>query len=498
MEIVATYVPAADRDLAGEIARPPTGAALVELRADLLPAGGDLGRLIAASPRPVIVTLRSRAEGGQGPDDGASRRRFFERAVALPAAFLDLEAGRDLELLGRVVPAERAILSVHAPSGVPADLAERVRQLLAAPARFVKIVPTARSLADLLEVLRLAVQFDRGPRARRRAVVFAAGEAGRASRLLGPLLGAPLAYAAWGAGREAAAGQYTVAELIALAGHLQGRPQRLFAVLGRPVGASLSPRLHAAGYRALALPHLFVPIEVASGNELAELLAPSGESALDSLGLPPGGFAVTMPWKEEAARRCSVVAPRAQRARAVNTVLPRHGRLLGDCTDIDGLVRVLAEEPIELAGARALVLGSGAAARAALVALELVGADAAVAARDPGKADEIAREFGVPRVAAADSERCRVVINATPGGLGGVPEPLLDDLRLPPGAVAVDLPYGDAPTRLEELARARQWHYVSGREVLLYQGVAQIAAMTGSAPPVRAMAEALGLAEAQS
>jgi hypothetical protein len=77
---------------------------------------------------------------------------------------------------------------------------------------------------------------------------------------------------------------------------------------------------------------------------------------------------------------------------------------------------VLAEEGIELAGARALVLGSGAAARAALVALELVGADAAVAARDPGRADEIAREFGVPRVTPADSERCQAVINATPGG----------------------------------------------------------------------------------
>jgi shikimate 5-dehydrogenase len=90
------------------------------------------------------------------------------------------------------------------------------------------------------------------------------------------------------------------------------------------------------------------------------------------------------------------------------------------------------------------------------------------------------------------------VINATPGGVGGTPDRLLDELRLPAGAVAVDLPYGDVPTRLEELARAQGWRYVSGREVLLYQGVAQFAAMTGSPPPVRAMAESLGLGEAQS
>jgi 3-dehydroquinate dehydratase len=171
MEIVATYVPEAGRDPAAELARPPAEAALVELRADLLPADADLRQLVAASPRPVIVTLRSRTEGGAGPDDGASRRRFFERALALSAAFFDLEADRDLGLLGPTVPAERAILSLHVPSGVPRDLAERTRQLLAHPARFVKVVPTARLARRPAEVLRLAVQFDRGPHAQRRAVV---------------------------------------------------------------------------------------------------------------------------------------------------------------------------------------------------------------------------------------------------------------------------------------------------------------------------------------
>ena len=57
----------------------------------------------------------------------------------------------------------------------------------------------------------------------------------------------------------------------------------------------------------------------------------------------------------------------------------------------------------------------------------------------------------------------------------------------------MDLPYGDAPTFLEQLAARRGWRYVSGREVLLYQAVSQFAAMTGVAPPVRAMAAAIGL-----
>ena len=348
METVATFVPAS-ADPAEELLRPPSGATTIELRADLLGADCDLASLVAIAPRPVIVTLRSRSEGGQGPDDPTERRRFFKRAAALPAALFDLEAARDRDLIDAVIPRERVILSAHFTGGVPADLEERAAAMLTSGARFVKVVPTAVRLADVATVLRLAQALDRGNRKERRAVVFAAGEVGRATRLLGPLFGAPLAYAAWAPGRHGAAGQFLPDELHALVGHLADRPRKLFAVLGSPVGPSLSPRMHAAAYRALGLPNVFVPFEVRDVGELDGLLVPTGESWLDDLGLPAGGFAVTMPWKGEAARRCTLVAPRAGRAEAVNTVLPRADKVLSDCTDIDGITRVLAEEDAELA-----------------------------------------------------------------------------------------------------------------------------------------------------
>jgi len=494
MEIVATYVPSPGRQPADELRMPPDGATAVELRADLLGAETDLAALVAASSLPVILTLRSRAEGGSGPDDPAERRRFFERNVALPVAFLDVEAARDSEVLGAVVPRERVILSRHF-AGLPDDLEEMTGALLAANTRFVKVVPNAGSLADALAVVRLAMAFDRGPRAQRRAVLFAAGEAGRLSRLLGPLVAAPHADAAWDEERAAAPGQLTPASLLAVAGHLHGRPRRVFGVIGTPVGRSLSPRMHGAAYRALGLPNILVPIEVTAVSELGALLRPLGESELDALGLPAGGFAVTMPWKEEAAQRCDVLAPRAQRARAANTVLPRPGKVVGDCTDIDGLTRVLLEEGVELGDARALVLGTGAAARAAVVALDLAGAEVAVCGRDGRRAEAVARELGVHAVELAASERFDAVVNATPAGGDGSSSPFLEGLRLPAGAVAVDLPYAPVPTFLEQLATSRAWRFVGGREVLLYQGVAQFAAMNAVAPPVRAMAAALGLAE---
>jgi shikimate dehydrogenase/3-dehydroquinate dehydratase type I len=497
MEIVATFVPASGRRPAEELRHPPAGATSVELRADLL-GECDLAALIAACPLPVVVTLRSRAEGGEGPDDSAARRRFFEGAAALPAALVDLEAARDRDLVDAVLPAERVVLSAHFTAGVPGDLEERAAAMLAGPTRYVKIVPAAASLGDAVEVLRLAQGIGRGSRASRRAIVFAAGEAGRATRLLGPLLGAPVAYAAWAPGRAAAPGQYAASELIGLVGHLGGRPRRVFAVLGAPVRGSLSPRIHAAAYRAVGLADLFVPLEVATQEELDSLLAPAGDSCLDAVSLPAGGFAVTMPWKGAASRRCSVLAPRAQRARAVNTVLPRPGKVLGDCTDIDGITRVLAEQGVELAGASSLVLGAGGAARAAVVALQLAGAEVAIAARDRARAAETAAALGAAVAGVEASARASVVVNATPAGADGSPSAWLEALELPSGGTVVDLPYGPQPTFLEELSGMRGWRFAGGREILLYQAVSQFAAMTGVAPPVRAMAEAVGLEEVQA
>ncbi len=496
MEVIASFVPSNASRAAAELAHPPAGATTVELRADLLDPEADLAPLIAACPRPVLLTLRSSAEGGRGPVDLAARRRFFERAVGWPAALWDVEAARDGDLIGSVVPRERAVVSAHWQT-TPADLEERVRGLLAHRTVLAKAVPTAHSLADALAVLSLNAGLDHGDRRTRRAVVFSSGEAGRATRLLAPLLGAPVAYAAWAVERAAAPGQYTPEELLALIGHLSGRPRRLFAVLGRPVGGSLSPRMHNAAYRALGLPNLMVPFEIENEEELDELLTPGGETALDDLGLPAGGYAVTMPCKEAALARCTLAAPRARRARAVNTVLPRAGKVLGDCTDIDGITVALREAGVDAGSRSAVVLGAGATARAAVVALELAGAQVRVWARREEAARALAAELGVEVANGSDRHRAELVVNATPAGRDGTPDEALAGLAMPPGATVLDLPYGARPTFLELLARERGWRYISGREVLLYQGIAQFAAHNGVAPPVAAMAQALGLEEVQ-
>lgn len=497
MEIVTTFVAGTLGDPRQEIAEPPSGATMIEVRADLLPPGTNLGELVAASPLPVLLTLRSGSEGGAGPDGGEARRTFFEHAVALPVALLDLEFERDRDLVGSVVAGERVLLSYHPRGAVPGHLEETARGMLGMGTRLVKVVPEAHRLADLLAVLRLALALNHRPSGHRRGVVFATGWAGVASRLLGPLLAAPVAFAAWSRDRAAAPGQVPPQDLLAQIGHLRGRPRSVCAVLGREVAGSLSPRMHNGAFRALGLPNLFVPLEVGSPDELTALVGASGTGGLDALGLPVAGFAVTMPWKETVLPLCDVVAPRARRAGAVNTVLPRPQKILADCTDIDGISGALRDSLVEVAGRHALVVGAGGAARAAAVALDLAGSQVRMAGRDPERVRSAARRVGVASGVLSDSRRCHVAVNATPAGRDGDIPSLLEELELPAGATVVDLPYGPAATGLEVLAGARGWRYVSGRHVLLFQGAAQFAAMHGMAPPIAAMAEALGIVESR-
>ena len=145
MEIVATFVPGSPRREAEDLRHPPEGATAVELRADLLGNEPNLAPLVAASPLPVVVTLRSHAEGGERPDDPPTRRRFFQKTASLPVALFDLESGRDRELVGSVIPRERVILSAHFSGGVSPEVERQAEAMLSVGTRFIKVVPRATS-----------------------------------------------------------------------------------------------------------------------------------------------------------------------------------------------------------------------------------------------------------------------------------------------------------------------------------------------------------------
>ncbi len=473
------------------LAHPPAEASVVEIRVDLHP-GLDLEAAIAACPLPVLLTLRSTAEGGRGSTDPNQRRAFVERAREAGANLIDLEYARDRDLVRPLgLAPEQVVLSWHDCDGTPANFEETVEVMLAAHANLIKIVPTARRLEDVARVLAL---YPAAGRQRRRLTAFAMGTVGMATRLLAPLLGSPVAFCCWDENAPAAPGQMSADRMTAIAGHLKGPPQKIFGVVGRDVSSSLSPTLHAAAYSFLGLPHLFVPVSVPDSDQLQLLFRPAGQTVFDEVGLPAAGWAVTTPYKAAAAAAATLAAPRVVRSGAANTLVLREGAIFADNTDADGIVASAIASGVDPAARAAVVRGTGGAGRGAAVGLDLAGAHVELRGREPGKTRSTAEALGLAwNEISADVPDDAVLVNATP--LGSLPE---DEAPFTPAqveraAVVVDMVYTSHTPRLAQSASAAGIPYVDGRTVLAHQGFAQFAAFTGQLPPKAAMFAALGL-----
>jgi len=493
MDWIVSLTPEVSSDPLAALASPPVGASVIELRIDLFP-DLDIRAAISACPVPVLATLRSSAEGGRGSDDPMVRAATLAAARNAGAALLDLEHARDFRLMDELgLAPEQIVLSWHDPSGTPNDLDRVATELLESPARIVKLIPKANSLADLERVLALHQRFNRSRSHNRRLLTFAMGTVGIASRYLAPLLGPPLSFAAWREGAAAAPGQLTLAQLEVVMGHLEGPPRRLFGVVGGDVSRSLSPALHNAGYRALGLPNLFIPVSVPDPNELIELFTDLGATLFDRIGLAAHGWAVTTPYKDIAASAAEIVAPRVRRAEAANTLVLREIGMAADNTDADGVVASLLSIGIDPQGRTAVVQGTGGAARGAAVGLYLAGADVFLRGRDAERTQEFAEMLEIDALEpGAMPEETEILVNATPLGAQPGDASVFNDAEIDGAAAVVDMVYGAEETAFIAKARTTGIPTADGKTVLAHQAFAQFAAFTTTLPPKEAMLKAIG------
>jgi len=218
-----------------------------------------------------------------------------------------------------------------------------------------------------------------------------------------------------------------------------------YAVIGHPVAHSLSPLIHATFARQTGQHLHYERIDAAPGEfaaALREFLLSGGK-----------GLSVTLPFKEEAYALCHVLAPRAKKARAVNTLFVHEdGTLAGDNTDGIGLVKDLRQNHrLALKGKRILLLGAGGAARGVLPALlDEKPALIYVANRSPERGRKLVQRFDNPQVRAGGYDSLgntsfNFVINATSASVTGELPPLPRDC-LQPGATCYDLFYSERPT----------------------------------------------------
>ena len=281
-----------------------------------------------------------------------------------------------------------------------------------------------------------------------------------------------------------------------------GASTALVGLLGDPVHHSLSPAMHNAALKAMALDWVFLALPTPA-EQLGTVV-----QGLEAIGCR--GLNVTIPHKQNVAGLCRELSPLAERLGAVNVLVPRNGGgWFGTNTDVEGFLAPLGANDA-WAGRHAVVIGCGGSARAVVAGLQTLNLSSITVV---GRCSEALQAFitdlqqsHAPLTACLDTAvqlnesvaQAALVVNTTPVGMAqhGDPEamPLGAELwqDLNGEAVLYDLIYTPRPTSWLDAGQQRGHRCIDGLEMLVQQGAASLRLWSGRDDvPVAAMRSCL-------
>ena len=493
------------------------GADLVELRLDRFTHEPDQAiELVKSCPLPCIVTIRPTWEGGDYDGNDVERISLIEHiGIACHGqgpAYFDVELAaydRSANLRQKVMlvvdhhsqprPTDTGlILSSHDFQTRPSDLIRRVRMMTDFQScRVVKLAWRARSLRDNLEAFEIIRQRNKP------TIALCMGEEGLMSRVLAKKFGALLTFAAIDKERGTAPGQPTIAELKSLYRWDAIKPDtRVFGVIGYPVGHSMSPAIHNAGFdqadfNGAGFNGVYLPMPIPPEYEHFKATV---ASFLAEESLHFRGASVTIPHKRNLLRFVSQsggeVEPLAQQIGAANTLTVRDdGSLYASNTDyaaaLDAVCDAMNIQREALDAKRVAVIGAGGAASAVVAGFASYGAKVTLYNRTIEKAEQLARAFNASARRLSDLANADfdILINCTPVGMHpSVDATPMDPASLKPQAsgqmpVVFDTIYNPVQTRLLREAQAAGCTTVSGVQMFVRQAAAQFEQWTGQPAP---------------
>lgn len=483
------------------------GADLVEFRIDQftddLPAVTDL---VQRSALPCIITCRPTWEGGAYDGDEQTRISVIEHAALGPRkpAYIDIElkawqsSANLRQKVSLVVddpdrPRQTdtgLILSSHDFETRPSDLIRKVKDMADAPlCRVVKVAWRARSLRDNLEAFELIGQQVKP------TIALCMDECGLASRVLAKKFGAMLTFAALDKGEGTAIGQPTLQEIKELyRWDILNADTRVFGVIGYPVGHSMSPAIHNAGFGAADVNAVYLPMPIPPEYEHFKATVASWLAMKE---LQFGGASVTIPHKENLLRfvkeQGGEVESLAERIGAANTLAVREdGSLLACNTDyaaaLDAVCDGLGIERDGLKGKRVTVIGAGGVGRAVVAGFSAYGAKVTVYDLVAERAQALSEQFGAEAAPLDDlqASEADVYINCSPIGMHPKVDasPMAANEHWGPGVVMFDSIYNPVQTKFLKDAAAAGCVTVPGTEMFVRQGAAQFELWTGQDAPL--------------
>lgn len=448
-------------------------ADIIELRLDCLEqTPADIAALLPGFP--VILTFRPSEQGGHRNLSRAERETFWKSAPRGDTVWWDVEG----ELVQDLSPDwSRVIASHHDFSGVPSDLQQIYEGLAKTPAHVFKIAVQAHDIVDCIPVFQL---LDRARRESRQIIAIAMGNAGIATRILGPSRGAFLTYGALDDESATAPGQVNAPKLRSLyhIDHIDDETM-ICGLIGLPVMHSVSPHIHNAAFAEQGINGVYLPFEVKDVDSFFKRMV---DPRTRELNWNLRGLSVTAPHKQSVMKHLDWIEPNAKEIGAVNTVIIENDRLLGYNTDAAGLIEPLLQRFGSLADHQVAIIGAGGAARAAIWALQQQKARVTLFARNVEKAQTLAGLFNISceSLSSAKFAGYDLVVNTTPLGSG-------EHIDRSPAAAGqlngarciYDLIYNPIETKLMREARQAGCETLGGMEMLVAQAKLQFEMWTG-------------------
>lgn len=263
---------------------------------------------------------------------------------------------------------------------------------------------------------------------------------------------------------------------------------KICMIIGDPVEHSLSPQMHNAAYEKLGIDDEYVYIK--SHVKTSDLkLVFDGIRTLRIRGL-----SVTLPHKEDVINHLDHVDVIAQKIGAVNTIVNEQNQLIGYNTDWLGIINPL-EQVINIENKTVALLGAGGTARAIAYGVTKRGGKLKIYNRTLENAEKLATIFNSESGSIDDFENISnsdIIINSTTIGLNTNNESPLPSKYIKKNHIIFDAVYSpNSTTRFTFDAQSAGATTISGKEMLLHQGLAQFKLFTGFDAPVETMRKAL-------
>lgn len=440
-------------------------ADLVELRLDCFQSWdlASLKILRSYYSIPMIFTLRSQMQGGSYAQSEENRLATMRSLAALKPEYIDLEnhvSAGFIEEISSQYPEIKLILSYHNFTNTPKDLEGLYQQMQKTPAFFYKIAVTANNCLDALQLVCWAKKSGESGK----LIAISMGYYGQVSRILGPMMGSPVTYAALEEDQKSAPGQLSTTTLIERYHHRSLNPHTaLYGLIGDPIDQSISDETHNSLIEVLGKDAVYVKIPV-KPSELSDFLQ-------FAKALPFHGLSVTMPLKEHILPFLDSIDPQALDIGAVNTLLFEGGKIFGFNTDGSGALNAI-ESGYQVKDKRVVIIGAGGATRAIAYEAHRRGGLVTIVNRDERKAFQIAKRLhcigkGLDYMATCAKTGYDILINCTPSSL-----PIPSDYILPQ-AIVMDITTKPKETAFLKLASEKGCPIIYGYRMFIEQALGQ-------------------------